>query len=119
MVTTRTQHSTALTRFTLSGAAALLALVGPVLTVLAAPLVGWEPAMVHNLQLVALVAWSPVLPFGVPALLTQDLRDLHRCLPGRSAPLLPVYLFCTGPSGLVRFSWANVAGVALAAAVVV
>jgi len=114
----RHETTTALTRFALSPQGAALLAVGPVLSVLAAPLSGWDPTMVHNLQLVLLVAWAPVLPVAVPALLTQDLRDAHRALRSRVPGSLAVYLFVTGPARLVRASWLNLAGVATAAALV-
>lgn len=103
---------TSLTKIATSPLVVALLFFGPLASVLLAPLTGWEPTMVFAFQALALLAWSPLLPFGVPALFLQDVRDSVK---GPFRPLsVTLKLFFTGPAAVVTTSWLNVAGVGIA-----
>ena len=116
-MTTAPATTTGATRFALSGTGTAVCALGALTSVLAATRLGWDPAMARGLQAVAVLMWSPLLPFGLPALATQDLRDTVAAArrTDLGGPSVAGYLFVTGPAALLRFSWANLAGVAVAA----
>lgn len=103
---------TALLAVATSGLGVTVLALGPLACVLAAPLLGWDPAMTASARWVFVGLWSPFVPVGVAALALQDFRD--QVAPGRS-PLrrlgaLVRQLAVRGPAPVVTATWANLAG---------
>jgi hypothetical protein len=91
---------------------------GPLASVYAAPLLAaTDPQAALIAATVAVAMWSPFTPLGVPALLLQDERDASTSRRG-CARIGPVawHLSVGGPLRVVAATWANLTGVAVAAA---
>lgn len=101
-----------LTLFTTGSAGVAILFFGPLISLALLPLTNWDPLMVSYAQWLLLLAWSPLLPVGVPALLLQDERDKVNG-PFRALSVF-LRLFVSGPARVVSASWANAAGVTLA-----
>lgn len=111
---------TALTNFSSSTLGLGILLLGPVVMVILVGVSGWDPAMISTARVVFLVSWLPIIPISFPALLLQDFRDAARAkyISNGGAGFSWVYtvhkLYVTGPTRVVKASWINLLGVALA-----